>query len=54
MSREDPVAKRVHARAAFPHRAYCGTVSPALVTVDRGLVTCVNCQAAIRADEEAN
>lgn len=54
MSREDPVAKRVHFRAEYPNRAYCGAISPGLITRDRKLTTCPNCGAALRADEEAS
>jgi hypothetical protein len=47
-------AERVHMHATYANRAYCGAVSPGRVTRDRGLVTCENCGAALRADEEAD
>jgi hypothetical protein len=47
------VKDRVHAASAYPNRGYCGTTDLLHVTADWRLVTCPNCAAARRADEEA-
>ncbi|UGS27599.1 hypothetical protein K8F61_05265 [Microbacterium resistens] len=46
-----PVGDRVHAPSAYPNRAYCGSpnTKSAMARQD---VTCPNCLAALRADEE--
>lgn len=45
-------AERVHFHAVYANRAYCGAVSPGRITRDRALITCGNCDAALRADKE--
>lgn len=45
-------SERVHFHATYANRAYCGAVSPGRITRDRELITCGNCSAALRADEE--
>lgn len=51
-NRDQPKGDRVHFHATYANRAYCGAVSPGKVTRDRALITCPNCAAALRADEE--
>ncbi|GAA3948098.1 hypothetical protein [Microbacterium soli] len=53
MSKQIAVKDRVHAPSAYPNRGYCGTTDLLNVTEDWRFVTCPNCAAARRADEEA-
>lgn len=47
------VKDRVHAPSQYPNRAYCGTSDALKTTQAWEHVTCDNCLAAHRADEEA-
>ena len=49
------MSERVHFHSEYPNRAYCGAVleKNAPRTEDRVRVSCPNCGAALRADEEA-
>lgn len=49
-----PIADRLHARSDNPKRAYCGTSDRPEYAPNPTTVTCPNCQAAIRADEETS
>lgn len=48
-----PVSDRVHAPSETPGRGYCGTNEARNVSGDWVRVTCPNCHAARRADQEA-
>lgn len=54
-SKPIPAAERIHFHTEYPNRAYCGTTlaKDSHVTEQRVKVTCPNCSAALRADEEA-
>lgn len=55
MSREEPVSARVHFPSEYPNRGYCGTSlgKDSHLSEQHAKVTCPNCSAALRADEEA-
>lgn len=48
-----PVSERVHAPSTYPNRGYCGTTDNKHQSTDWKYVSCPNCWAAKRADEEA-